>query len=255
MTTRIRKLFNLIILLSFFTLTNCSSDNNSTKTEYLNTEMQSVINTYIENSVDDFSQKIEESGGFFMWKNYRDYLGFGNEGFKQRIRRTWNEVYDNETLELYINTNLAKKSKDLHIKLNREKTFIDNYTYTLFLPFLSFAFDEFIRCLIVYILITTIVVPYIAKKTVKKTYKTGNFWKDLGLNLIISPIEHKQRVDNKVAARKKSINTFVIYFLIIFTLFFYDFSESINRSLKEKIKKDLFIDIISQIDKNSVKLK
>lgn len=254
MKKTILKCFTLLFLFCSLSLTSCSSNDNPPKSVYIDNEMQSVIGNYIDSSVDDFSQKIENDGGFYMWRNYRDYLGLGDMGFKQRISKTWNEVYDKETLEVYLNTQLAKKTKNVQIKLDREQNLMDNYTYTLFLPFLSFALEEIIVFLIVYFFIRWIITPFIARKTVPKTYKTNNLWKNLVLDLAIIPYERQSRIDKEVAERKKSLNKFFTYLLLIIGLFFCDYSEALNKSLKEKIKKDVVIDVISQINKSTSKI-
>lgn len=254
MKKTILKCFTILILFCSLILTSCSSNDDSAKSAYIDNEMQSTINNYIDSSVDDFSQKTENYGGFYMWRNYRDYLGLGDMGFKQRISKTWNEVYDKETLEVYLNTQLAKKTKNVQIKLDKEQNLMDNYTYTLFLPFLSFALDEIIIFLVVYFFVRWVIAPFIARKTVPKTYKTNSFLKNLVFDLAIIPYERQSRIDKEVAERKKSLTKLFTYGLAIIGLFFYDYSEALNKSLKEKIKKDVVIDVVSQVNKSTSKI-
>lgn len=253
MKKTILKYFTILLVLCNLNLTSCSSNDKPATSEYIDNETQSVINDYIDTSVDNFSQKIENDGGFYMWRNYRDYLGLGNEGFKERISRTWNEVYDRETLEVYINTKLAK-TKNVQIKLDKEENLLKNYNYTLFLPFLSYALEEIITFILIYLFIRWIISPYVAKKTLPNTYQAKSFWGNLALDLVVKPYERQSRIDREVSERKKSLTRFFTYGLIIFGLFFYDYSGALNKSLKEKIKKDVVIDVVSQINKGTSKI-
>ena len=232
--------FNILTFITLLFLVSCTS--REVESTYFDKELNSKVNSYIEDSVDNFSKELETNGGFFMWKNYADYIGLGDIGFKERIHNTWNKAYDNETLELYINNELAKKNEKSNIKIEKSLSVIDNYSLILLFPFLTIAFEELIIWIILFFVVEFIVIPYVAKRTIRKEHKTKNFWSSLVFNFL-SSAERQNRINIRVKKIRTVFNIVLFVSLSIFTLFYFDFNESLNKSLKTNIKKDIIENI------------
>ena len=253
-----RKLNNIwlksIFILCSYLMTNCSSDDHIANSIHVDDNLNETVNIYVNNAVDDFSVKIEDKSGFLGWKNFRDYFGLGNEGFKERIHQTWGDVYDNESLELAINSDLSIKGLNKTVKLQKGFSYIDNYTRTLLFPFLTIAFEELIVWLILFLAIHFLIIPYWVKNTEKKKVEfnnTGSFWKDLGLFALSSFSEgysYNQRLKQNIAISKAKWRKRLFWFSIFAFIFLVDFNSVLNKSLKESIKKDIIVEIKEQIN-------
>jgi hypothetical protein len=242
--------FKIITFITLLFLVSCNSKNKQVESTYLDKDLKLKIDSYIEDSVDIFSEELEADGGFFMWKNYIDYLGFGDIGFKERIHNSWNKSYDNKTLELYINTEFAKKHGASNFKIDKNLSVIDNYSIILLFPFLQFAFEELLQWIIILIIIEFLIIPYVAKKTLRKEYKTNSFWSSLAYSLV-SNVERQNRIDARVKKLRTIFNRIAFFSLAIFTFFYYDFNDSLNKTLKTNIKKDILENINIKINKQS----
>ena len=242
--------FKIITFITLLFLISCDSNDEQVESTYLDKDLKSKIDSYIEDSVDIFSEELEADGGFFMWKNYIDYLGLGDIGFKERIHNSWNKSFDNNTLELYINTELAKKHGTSNFKIDKNLSVIDNYSIILLFPFLQFAFEELVQWLIVLLIIEFLIIPYVAKKTLRKEYKSNSFWSSLAFSFV-SNAERQNRIDARVKKIRKNFNRIALISLIIFTFFYYDFNDSLNKTLKTNIKKDILENINIKINDQS----
>lgn len=223
-------------------LISCNSNNEQVVSTNLDNDLKFKVDSYVEDSVDIFSEELEADGGFFMWRNYIDYLGLGEIGFKERIRNTWNKSFDNNTLELYINTEIAKKNGISNFKIDNNLSVIDNYSLILLFPFLQFAVEEFVQWLILLLIFEFLIIPFVAKTTLPKKYKSSNFWSSLAFSLI-SNAERQNRIDARVKKMRKIFNRIAFISLVIFTFFCYDFNDSLNKTLKTQIKKDILENI------------
>jgi hypothetical protein len=239
--------FKIITFVTLFFLISCNSNDEQVESSYFDKNVKSKVDSFVEDSVDNFSEQLEADGGFFMWKNYKDYLGLGDRGFKERIHDSWNKAYDNETLELYINTELAKKHGASNLKIEKSLSEIDNYYYVLLFPFLTIAIEELIIWIVLFLIIEFIIIPYVAKRTLRKEHKTNNFWSNLAFS-IISNGERQNRINARVEKVRKVFNTILFISLSIFTLFYYDFNGSLNKTLKTNIKKDILENINIKIN-------
>lgn len=243
-----------IFILCCYLMTNCSSDDDISNSTLTDDNLNETVNIYVNSAVDEFSVKIEDKSGFLGWKNFRDYFGLGNEGFKERIHQTWGDVYDNESLELAINSHLSIKGLNKTVKLQKGFSYIDNYTRTLLFPFLTIAFEELIVWLILFLAIHFLIIPYWVKNTEKKKVEfnnTGSFWKDLGLFALSSFSEgysYQKRLEQNIAISKAKWRKRLICFSIVAFIFLVDFSSVMNKSLKESIKKDIIVEINEQIN-------
>ncbi|WP_294961198.1 hypothetical protein [uncultured Flavobacterium sp.] len=227
-------------IITFITLLliSCGSNDEQVESTYLDKDLKSKIDLYIDDSVDIFTEELETEGGFFMWKNYLDYLGLGDVGFKERIHNSWNKAFDNKTLELYVNGELAKKHSTSKFKIDKNFSVIDNYSIILLFPFLQIVFEDLLQWLLVLFVIDFIIIPYVAKQTIRKEYKTNSFWSSLAMN-IVSNVERKNRIDARVKNLRKVFNRIALVVLFIFTFFYFDFNDSLNEILKTQIKKDM----------------
>lgn len=241
--------FKIITFITLLFLISCNSKNKQVESTYLDKDLKSKIDSYIEDSVDIFSEELEADGGFFMWKNYIDYLGLGDIGFKERIHDSWNKAYDNKTLELYINSELAKKNYKSNFKIDKNLSVIDNYSIILLFPFLQIAFEELLQWIIVYLIIRFIIIPFVAKNTLQKEYKTKSFWSSLALSFV-SSYERQNRINARVKTIKTNFNRIAFVILIVFT-FYYDFNDSLNKTLKTNIKKDILENMNIKINDQS----
>jgi hypothetical protein len=242
-----------IVCLCCFMLTSCSTDDDLAKSNYIDKDLNSTIDNYVNNAVDNFTEKIENESGLLGWKNFRDYSGLGNEGFKERIHQTWEYAYDNETLEIAINNDLLKKGINKKVKLQKGINYIDNFIYTLLFPFITYAFEELILWLILFLAIQFIIIPYWVKNTERKKiqYKnTGSFWTNLATYALSSFSEgysYQQRLEQNIAKSKAKWRKIFLVIAILAFYFFIDSSATMNKSLKEGIKKDIVVDIKDQI--------
>ncbi len=231
-------------------LFSCDSNDEQVKSIYLDKDLKSKIDLYIEDSVDIFTEELEADGGFFMWKNYRDYLGLGDVGFKERIHKSWNKAFDNKTLELYIKAELAKKHNTPNFKIDKNLALIDNYFVTLLFPFLQIAIEELLILLVVILAVQYIIIPIVAKKTLPREYKAKSLFSNFLLG-IASKVERQNRIDARVKKIRKVFNRIIIVGFTFFTLFYYDFNDSLNKTLKSSIKKDIIKEIYSNFNNQS----
>lgn len=236
------KKIKIITFIALLFLISCKSNDEHVKHSYIDKELKLSIDSYIEDSVDGFSKELENNGGFFMWKNYRDYLGLGDIGFKKRIQNEWNKAYDNETLELFINTQLAKKYGKSNLHIDKSVSEISNYNYILLFPFLTIVMEEITLLLMLFFIIEFIVIPYIAKRTLPREYTTNNFWSSLVLSFL-SSAERQNRINVRVAKFRKFFNYILIVIMFVFTIFCFDFNESLNQTLKTNVKKNILENI------------
>lgn len=249
LTVHTKSMRNLKIITSItlLFLIGCDSNDERIESTYFDKDLKSKVDSYVEDSVDNFSEELEADGGFFMWKNYIDYLGLGDIGFKERIHNSWDKAYDNKTLELYINTELAKKNGTSNLKIEKSLSEIDSYYFILLFPFLTIAFEELIIWILLFLIIEFIIIPYVAKRTLRKEHKTNNFWSNLAFSFI-SSVERQNRINARVEKTRKIFNIILFLSLFIFTLFYYDFNDSLNKTLKTNIKKDILENINIKIN-------
>lgn len=239
--------FKINTFVALLFLISCNSNSEQVVSTNLDNDLKFKVDSYVEDSVDIFSEELEADGGFFMWRNYIDYLGLGEIGFKERIHNSWNKAYDHKTLELYINKELAKKYGTSNLKIGASLSEIDNYNFILLFPLLTIAFEDLIKWIIIYFLINFLVIPFIAKHTLPKVHKTNNFWSKLAFSFI-SEVERQNRIKARVKEIRKVFNRIAVISLIIMTFFFYDFNDSLNKTLKTQIKKDILENINIKIN-------
>lgn len=242
------KIISSIILL--FILLACKGEKTTVNT--LDKELQMTVNTYVSDAVNHFSEEIESEGGFFMWKNYRDYLTLGQVTFKEKLHTAWGKSFDNEILQLYINTSLTKNYKGKAVTISKNVTDIDAYFYVLLFPFVTFAFEELLILLILFIFVEFFIIPYVAKRTLVQEHSSkGFFW-----GLLVSwyyERDRQSRIRKRVAEIRKSVNWVLIIVSVVFTVFYFDFNDSLNEKLKHKISADITENILLQIQNNNLK--
>lgn len=238
------KMFKTIIYLSLLFTLGCSKEeriNNS-----IDHNLLSTVDSYIGNSIDLFNEEIEQEGGFFMWKNYCEYLGLGEIGFKERTRQTWERTFDHKTLEIYINKQLSKDHKKVNIVIDKNISNIDNYSYILLFPFLAFATEELLLWLALILLLEIIIIPYVGRRIVAKKYDTDSFLKNIFFNAL-SNYSRELKIKEEVKRIRKRINMFLCLCLI-FVAIFYDFNVQLNTYLKDHIKTNIYNSIVDEIN-------
>ncbi len=133
MKKKLLKLLVITILISTF-LSCSNSDKDFQQTKYNKDEISKIVNDHLDITISTFQDSMDAKKGFLGWKNIRDYVGLGEEGFQDRTLRTWNKVYDNKALEKKIEDNL-KTEQSVNIELNKADKQISQYIHKISLSF------------------------------------------------------------------------------------------------------------------------
>ena len=183
-----------------------------------------MINNYVNDAVNNFSDEIDTLGGIGNWKNYRDYLGLNEEGFKERINYTWDKSYDYETLEYLINIKLQKEGVPKRVKLNRGDEYINNYVISLLSPIFEEALWWGVTSIYIIVLvpiITPLLLIGLAAALFYFFYDIKKFF--LGCYYFFGSI--------------------IVFIGIILYIFFFNFNDVLKNRLKDNIIADINVEL------------
>lgn len=229
------KQFSLLIILILL-LGSCSqSDKEIKPSNYNKAEIDKIVNEHLENTIIVFQDSMDSKSGFLGWRNIRDYIGLGEENFRERTLRTWSNVYDNKDLERKIEENLITK-KLIDIELSKADEHIGQYIHKISLSVFVLVLEGLFELLLVvffdFVFVASAVYLFFLYQF------TYGGWKRIS----------KKRNDRASSIADK-VGKYCAYLAIVVTIIIGIFSgDYSNNALTKKIKSDIQNDISAQIE-------
>lgn len=229
------KKFYLFIALILLTVSCSQTEKEISQPKYNKVEIEQIVDEHLENTIRVFQDSMDSKKGFLGWRNIRDYVGLGNENFRERTLATWDKVYDNEKLESIIEENLVTQNR-VDLELDKGNKHIGQYIHKISLSFIVLVLEglfEFLLSLFFgYTFAATVAFIFVFYQFSYGGWKRwskprrGRFWN------IIS-------ITGKIASFTALIVTIIIGF------YGGDYS---NDALTKKIKTDIQNEISAQIE-------
>lgn len=231
-----KKKLYLIISVILLTTSCSQSKKDIPEPKYNKVEIGQIIDDHLSNTIQVFQDSMDVKKGFLGWRNIRDYVGLGDETFRDRTLRTWSNIYDYEALEKKIELNL-KTSKPIKIQLNKANEQIGQYIHKISLSFvilIAEGFFDFLLDIFFGFTFAAVVVFFF----VFYQFSYGG-WKRMSK-------PRNERI-NSLGVKAGRWATYTAFFIsIIIGLYSGDYS---NDALREKIKNDIKNEISAQIEK------
>jgi len=203
--------------------------------KYNKEEIDKITDEHLTNTIQIFQDSMDSKKGFLGWRNIRDYVGLGDENFRERTLRTWYNVYDNEKLEQKLENNLVTQIP-VDIELDKSEQYIGQYIHKISLSFVVLIFEGLFELLLSLFLGYTFV-AVVGFVFVTYMFSYGG-WKNW------SP-KRENRAMNLISKTLKIASFVAIIVTIILGFYGGDYS---NQALAEKIKSDIKSEIFMQIE-------
>lgn len=231
-----KKKYYLIITVIFLTVSCSKSEKDITPPKYNKAEIDKIVDDHLTNTIQVFQDSMDAKKGPLGWNNIVDYVGLGDEKFRDRTLETWNKVYDNENLEKKIENNLVTKLP-IDLELDKSDKHIVQYIHKISLSFVVLIFEGLFELLLSLFLGYTFV-AIVGFVFVMYMFSYGG-WKNWS-----KPREN--RALNLISKTSKIASFTAIIVTIILGFYGGDYS---NEALTVKIKNDIKNDISMQIEK------
>lgn len=229
-----KNLFLLFFLL-FLTVSCSKSDEEVLTPKYNKTEIDKIVDEHLENTITVFQDSMDSKSGFLGWRNIRDYVGLGDESFRERTSETWAKVYHNKQLEREIEQSLVTQ-KPIDIELNNAEEHIGQYIHKISLSFVILIaegfFDLLLDIFFGYTFAAVVVFIFVFYQ-----FSYGG-WKRMSK-------PRSERINNIGLKAGRWATYTALFVSIIIGIYSGDYS---NDALAEKIKSDIKNDISMQIE-------
>jgi hypothetical protein len=224
-------LFAVILLIA-----SCSqTEKEQTTPKYNKAEIDQIVDEHLENTITVFRDSMNAKKGFLGWRNIRDYVGLGNQNFRDRTLATWGNVYDNKELESKIEQNLVAENR-VDLQLGKSDEHIGQYIHKISLSTFVLILEGLFELLL--ILVFDYVFVAVAVYLFFLYQFTYGGWKRMS----------KKRNDEALSLADK-VGKYTTYLAILVTIIIGVYSGDFsNDALSDKIKIDIQNEISAQIE-------